>query len=69
MLSHGVAAVVVLKIHGHSSPSITLGIHAHSTLDMQTHAATVMDEIVGGIPVELWLQERTSAGDHHEAGN
>jgi integrase len=46
MLSHGVSALVVSKILGHANPSITLSIYAHATMDMQTHAATVMDEIL-----------------------
>jgi hypothetical protein len=53
MLSHGVAALVVSKILGHSSPSITLGIYAHSTLDMQDHAAGVIEEIVAPVAVNL----------------
>ncbi len=53
MLSHGVAALVVSKILGHSSPSITLGIYAHSTLDMQDHAASVIEEIVAPVAVPM----------------
>ena len=58
MLSHGVAALVVSKILGHSSPSITLGIYAHSTLDMQDHAASVIEEIVA--PVACLQHERAT---------
>jgi hypothetical protein len=53
MLSHGVFALVVSKILGHSNPSITLSIYAHSTTDMQGHAASVMDEIVMPVAVSL----------------
>lgn len=58
MLSHGVAALVVSKILGHSSPSITLGIYAHSTLDMQDHAASVIEEIVAPVAVAVPTLQR-----------
>jgi len=53
MLNHGVPALVVSKILGHSNPSVTLSIYAHSTLDMQSQAASIMDEIVTPIPVRI----------------
>jgi integrase len=53
MLSHGVPALVVSKILGHSSPSITLGIYAHASLDMQDQAASVMDDIVAPVAVVM----------------
>jgi integrase len=53
MLSHGVSALVVSKILGHSNPSITLSIYAHSTTDMQGHAASVMDGIVMPVAISL----------------
>lgn len=53
MLSHGIPALVVSNILGHSNPSITLSIYAHSTLDMQDTAVGVMDEIVTPIPVSM----------------
>jgi Phage integrase family len=36
MLNHGVPALGVSKILGHSSPNVTLNIYAHSTIDMQS---------------------------------
>ncbi len=53
MLNHGIPALVVSKILGHSNPSVTLNVYAHSTLDMQSTAASVMDEIVTPIPVSI----------------
>ena len=53
MLNHGVPALVVSKILGHSNPSVTLNIYAHSTLDMQSEASRIMDEIVTPIPVSI----------------
>ena len=53
MLNHGISALVVSKILGHSNPSVTISIYAHSTLDMQSKAASIMDEIVTPIPVSL----------------
>jgi len=53
MLNHGVPALVVSKILGHSSPSVTLNIYAHSSLDMQSIAVSVMDKIIAPIPISL----------------
>ena len=53
MLNHDISALVVSKILGHSNPSVTISIYAHSTLDMQSKAASIMDEIVTPIPVSL----------------
>ncbi len=53
MLNHGVPALVVSKILGHANASVTLTIYAHSTLDMQTQAARIMDEIVTPIAVSI----------------
>ncbi len=44
---------MVSKILGHLSPSITLGIYAHASLDMQDQAANVMEEIVSPISISL----------------
>lgn len=67
MLSHGVPALVVSKILGHSRPSITLGICAHATLDMQDQAASVMDEIVSPVAVVI-PQLQPSATNCNPAG-
>lgn len=53
MLNHGVPALVVSKILGHSNPSVTLTIYAHSTLDMQSEAVRIMDEIVTPTPARF----------------
>jgi integrase len=53
MLNRGVPAVVVSKILGHSNPSVTLSIYAHATLDMQSMAASIMNEIVTPLPIQL----------------
>jgi len=57
MLNHGISALVVSKILGHSNPSVTLSTYAHSTLDMQSTAVSIMDEIVTPIPVSLPASE------------
>ena len=67
MLSHSVPALVVSKILGHSSPSITLGIYAHATLDMQDRAASVMDDIVSPVAVVIpKLQQIATRGAEGE---
>lgn len=53
MLNRGVPALVVAKILGHSNPTITLSIYAHSTVDMQAEAVSIMDGIVTPIPVSI----------------
>jgi integrase len=64
MLGHGVPALVVSKILGHANASVTLTIYAHSTVDMQTEAAGIMDEIVTPIAVSiLQLQPIATATD------
>jgi hypothetical protein len=69
MLNHGVPALVVSKILGHSNPSVTLNIYAHSTLDMQSQASRIMDEIVTPItvmfskPEEVWPRQKEHRND------
>ena len=53
MLNHSVSALVVSKILGHANPSVTLSIYAHATLDMQSQAVSVMDEIETPIQIQL----------------
>ncbi len=53
MLNHGVPALVVSRILGHSSPSVTLNIYAHSSVDMQDIAVSVMDKIITPIPIRV----------------
>jgi hypothetical protein len=45
--------IIPNNILGHSNPSVTLNIYAHSTLDMQSKAASIMDEIVTPIAVDM----------------
>ena len=51
MLNNGISLLVVSKILGHSNPSAPLSIYAHSTFDMQSTVASIMDGIVTPIPV------------------
>lgn len=60
MLNHGVPVLVVSKILGHSNPSVTLSIYAHSTLDMQSEAVRIMEEIVNPIPVQMPVLQPTA---------
>ncbi len=57
MLNHGVPALVVSRILGHANPTITLSIYAHSTVDMQNLAVSIMDEIVTPMPVQVLIHE------------
>lgn len=57
MLAHGIPPLIVSRMLGHANPSVTLMIYAHSTVDMQTDAANIMDAIVTPVPVELPVKE------------
>jgi integrase len=52
MLNHGVPAIVVSKILGHSKPSITLDVYGHLYHEMQGSAAVIMDQLVAPIQME-----------------
>jgi integrase len=53
MLNHGIPALVVSKILGHSKPSTTLDIYGHLIPFMQDGVANLMDELVTPVPVEM----------------
>jgi integrase len=60
MLNRGIPVLVVSKRLGHSNPSVTLNVYAHTSVDMQNEAASLMDEIVTPIPVEIPGAEATT---------
>ena len=53
MLNHGVPALVVSKILGHSKPSTTLDIYGHVIPVMQDSVASLMDDLLTPIPVNM----------------
>jgi len=53
LLDHGVSLLVVSKRLGHANPSTTLSIYAHTTMDMQSQAASAMDEILAPHAVSI----------------
>jgi integrase len=53
MLNHGVPALVVSKILGHSKPSTTLDIYGHLIPIMQEGVAQTMDELFTPIQVDI----------------
>jgi integrase len=53
MLNNRVPALVVSKILGHSNPTVTLTIYAHSTVEMQDKAVKIMEELTTPIAVEI----------------
>ena len=53
MISNGIPAVIVSKILGHANPSITMNIYAHVSIEMQSEAAKLMENLVTPIPVNL----------------
>ena len=65
MLNNGIPVIVVSKILGHSKPSITLDIYGHLYNEMQGEAASLMDELVSPIKVDLQTKklQNSSSGE------
>ena len=53
MLNHGVPVLIVSKILGHSKPSTTLDIYGHMIPIMQDGVASLMNDLLTPIPVNL----------------
>lgn len=53
MISNGIPVVVVSKILGHSKPSVTMNIYAHTSIEMQSEAAKLMENLVTPIAVNI----------------
>jgi integrase len=48
LLGQGVNPKVVSEVLGHAQVAITLEIYSHVLPDMQQHAASAMDRVLGG---------------------
>jgi integrase len=53
MISNGIPVLIVSKILGHSKPSVTMNIYAHASVEMQSEAANLMENLVTPIPFSL----------------
>ena len=53
MIANGIPVVIVAKILGHSKPSITMNVYSHSSVEMQSEAAKLMENLVTPIPISL----------------
>ena len=53
MISNGIPVLIVSKILGHSQPSVTMNIYAHASVEMQSEAARLMENLVTPIPISL----------------
>ena len=53
MIANGIPAVIVARILGHSKPSVTMNVYSHSSVEMQSEAANLMENLVTTIPVTL----------------
>jgi hypothetical protein len=53
MLNNRISLIVVLKILGHSNPSITQDIYGHLYNEMQVEAGRLMDKQVSLIKIKL----------------
>ena len=60
MISNGIPVIIVSKILGHSKPSVTMNIYAHTSVEMQSEAANLMENLVTPIPIDIPnLQKQT----------
>ena len=50
--------MIVAKILGHSKPSITMNVYSHSSVEMQSEAAKLMENLVTPIPIALEEQHK-----------
>ena len=53
MISNGIHVLIVSKILGHSKPSVAMNIYAHASVEMQSEAANLMENLVTPIPFSL----------------
>ncbi len=53
MISNGIPVLIVSKILGHSQPSVTMNIYAHASVEMQSEAVKLMENLVTPIPISL----------------
>jgi integrase len=53
MISNGIPVLIVSKILGHSKPSVTMNIYAHASVEMQSEAAKLMENLVTPIPFSI----------------
>jgi integrase len=58
MIANGIPVVIVAKILGHSKPSITMNVYSHSSVEMQSEAAKLMENLITPIPIALEEQHK-----------
>ncbi|MDP2965806.1 MAG: site-specific integrase [Pelolinea sp.] len=58
MISNGIPVLIVSKILGHSTPSVTMNIYAHASVEMQFEAARLMENLVTPIPFSLVKEQK-----------
>lgn len=58
MISNGIPVLIVSKIPGHSKPSVTMNIYAHASVEMQSEAANLMENLVTPIPFSLYEDQK-----------
>ena len=65
MLNNGVPPIVVSRILGHAKPSTTMDIYGHLLSNMQGEAASIMDELVTPIVIDMEeiVREDVKIGD------
>ena len=59
MIANGIPVLIVARILGHSKPSVTMNVYGHSSVEMQSDAAKLMENLVTPIPISL---EKSSGG-------
>ena len=63
MIANGIPVLIVARILGHSKPSVTMNVYGHSTVEMQSDAAKLMENLVTPIPISL---EKSHSGQNLE---
>ena len=58
MITNGIPVVIVSKILGHSKPSVTMNIYAHASVEMQSEATQLMEDLVTPIPISIEKKQK-----------
>ncbi len=58
MINRSTPIVLVSKIMGHSKPSVTMNIYAHASVEMQSEATQLMENLVTPIPISIEKKQK-----------
>jgi len=58
IISNGIPVVIVSRILGHSKPNVTMNIYAHASVEMQSEATQLMENLVSPIPISIGKKQK-----------